>query len=229
MFVHKWLYMFCVCVGWVNNGSISENDGSISYSKLIKKGSTVELICSIEIKADLQWQVHVKASLHLRFLFNLSISKWRQWVMCALKLKFKILVHSRKGNFMNTTGMNMFLDLAAQVKLWLSLIHFSLIIFVQVLSQSVAKGLELLKKEEFQETIKFIDFFDKWLDCLNVTNFDSGKRTRNPFKSPHRSKKDFRLEVHCVLYVCIYCICLYTNRYITHRISVDISMTCIWC
>ena len=35
---------------------------------------------------------------------------------------------------------------------------------------------------------------DKFFDCLNVTNFESGKHSRNTFKDPIRPG-DFRLKV----------------------------------
>uniref|UniRef100_A0A1X7VJ84 Transposable element P transposase-like GTP-binding insertion domain-containing protein n=1 Tax=Amphimedon queenslandica TaxID=400682 RepID=A0A1X7VJ84_AMPQE len=91
----------------------------------------------------------------------------------------------------------------------------------QVLSSSAAKGLEMLKKEEMSET-KFVDIFDKWFDCLNVSCFSKGRLTRNPFKSPYRSDNDFRLKVDIVIVVfsnyvnyCIICMlfiytCLYS-------------------
>uniref|UniRef100_A0A1X7UPC8 Uncharacterized protein n=1 Tax=Amphimedon queenslandica TaxID=400682 RepID=A0A1X7UPC8_AMPQE len=60
----------------------------------------------------------------------------------------------------------------------------------QALSSSVVKGLEMLKKDEMSETIKFVDIIDKWFDCLNVSCFSKGKLTQNPFKSPYRSDND---------------------------------------
>ncbi|SMN02104.1 hypothetical protein SPONN_482 [uncultured Candidatus Thioglobus sp.] len=45
-----------------------------------------------------------------------------------------------------------------------------------------------------QETAKFIDLVNKFFDCLNVTNFDAGKHSRNNYKDPIRPH-DFRLKV----------------------------------
>ena len=45
-----------------------------------------------------------------------------------------------------------------------------------------------------QKTAEFIDLVNKFFDCLNVTNFDEGKHTRNCFKDPIRPG-DFRLKV----------------------------------
>lgn len=64
-----------------------------------------------------------------------------------------------------------------------------------MLSQSVAKGLKLLNNEEYEGTINFVDYFDKWFDCMNVSAITVGKLTRNLFKCPYRSANDFRLEV----------------------------------
>ena len=52
----------------------------------------------------------------------------------------------------------------------------------------------MLKKEEMLETIKFVGF-----DCLNVSSLSKGRLTGNLFKSPYRSKDDFRVQVatHC--------------------------------
>ena len=67
--------------------------------------------------------------------------------------------------------------------------------FVQVLSDSVSKALTTIGKDETEETAKFVDMFNKFFDCLNVSNFTAGMHSRNPFKSPYRSKTDFRLQV----------------------------------
>lgn len=45
-----------------------------------------------------------------------------------------------------------------------------------------------------QKTAEFIDLVNKFFDCLNVTNFDEGKHSRNTFKDPIRPG-DFRLKV----------------------------------
>lgn len=45
--------------------------------------------------------------------------------------------------------------------------------YVQVLSSTVAKGLELMKKNEFSETMKFVDTFDisKYLRKLSFNHY----------------------------------------------------------
>ena len=47
-----------------------------------------------------------------------------------------------------------------------------------------------------EETATFIKMMNKFLDCLNVEDFNSGKFSRNLFKSPYRSGSDFRLKVY---------------------------------
>ena len=52
----------------------------------------------------------------------------------------------------------------------------------------------------------FCDMFDKFFDCLNVRNYDSGKLQRKCFRDPYRSATDFRLEVYLKFYFknCLY-------------------------
>ena len=45
------------------------------------------------------------------------------------------------------------------------------------------------------ETINFVDHFDKFFDCVNVSNMSTGKEQRKPFKQPYYSANDFRLKV----------------------------------
>ena len=63
------------------------------------------------------------------------------------------------------------------------------------MSESVANGLRLIDEGEMAETIKFVDNFDKFFDCLNVSNLSTGKEQRKPFKQPYYSANDFRLKV----------------------------------
>jgi len=54
---------------------------------------------------------------------------------------------------------------------------------------------------EAEEIARFVEYFDKFFDCLNVSNHVVGKHSRNAFKNPYRKPKthaeDFRLEVSC--------------------------------
>ena len=68
-------------------------------------------------------------------------------------------------------------------------------IHIQVLSNTVSKAIETRGKAETEETAKFVDMFNKFFDCLNVSNFTAGIKSRNPFKSPYRKDTDFRLKV----------------------------------
>ena len=64
--------------------------------------------------------------------------------------------------------------------------------------ESVGKGLKLTGGDDVSETALFVEMFDKFFDCLNVSNFNAGKRQRKPFKQPYRSGKDFRLKVNAL-------------------------------
>ena len=52
-----------------------------------------------------------------------------------------------------------------------------------------------MKDPKLEKTIEFVLMFDKFFDCLNVSYLDAGKHTRNAFKSPYHSAKDFRIKV----------------------------------
>ena len=70
----------------------------------------------------------------------------------------------------------------------------------------MAKALELFGGEEASETAIMADKFNHFFDCLNVSNFTAGKRSRDPFKSPYRSGTDFRLKV-CMGMKCVCGVC----------------------
>ncbi len=53
---------------------------------------------------------------------------------------------------------------------------------MQVLSNSVAKALQLTQGDEVAETITFVDKFNKFFDTLNVSSISAGKLKRSPFK-----------------------------------------------
>ena len=52
-----------------------------------------------------------------------------------------------------------------------------------------------MKDPELDKTIEFVQMLDKFFDCLNVSSLDAGKHSRNTFKSPYHSEKDFRIKV----------------------------------
>lgn len=68
-------------------------------------------------------------------------------------------------------------------------------VHMQVLSNTVSKAMETRGKAETEGTAKFVDMFNKFFDCLNVSNFTAGMKNKNPFKSPYRKETDFRLKV----------------------------------
>lgn len=66
---------------------------------------------------------------------------------------------------------------------------------MQVMSDSVSKAIELTGGPDAQETARFVAIFDKFFDCLNVNDYNTGCRKRKVFKQPYQSGTDFRLEV----------------------------------
>ena len=54
---------------------------------------------------------------------------------------------------------------------------------------------------EAEETATFVEKFDKFFDCLNVSSLSAGKLNRNAFKSPYHSARDFRLKVGPILQI----------------------------
>ena len=50
-------------------------------------------------------------------------------------------------------------------------------------------------KPETKSTETFIEFFDKFFDCLNVSNTTKGARLRKPALEPYTSSDDCRFEV----------------------------------
>ena len=67
-----------------------------------------------------------------------------------------------------------------------------------MLSETVSKALEQSGGEEASETARFVSMVDKFFDCFNVSNFDSGKKKRKPFQDPYCSPHDKRLEVNII-------------------------------
>jgi hypothetical protein len=55
--------------------------------------------------------------------------------------------------------------------------------------------MEFSGREELKETIKFVRYFDKFFDLLNVTSLTEGKHKLKPFKLPYVSATDTRLSV----------------------------------
>ena len=47
----------------------------------------------------------------------------------------------------------------------------------------MAKPLQLTG-DDVVETVRFITMMDKFFDCLNVNNFSTGNKNKEPFKQP---------------------------------------------
>ena len=67
--------------------------------------------------------------------------------------------------------------------------------YIQVLSESAVNGLRSTGGDKVVETIKSVNYFDKFLDCVNVSSLSAGKHQQKPFKQSYYSKDDFRLKV----------------------------------
>jgi len=87
-------------------------------------------------------------------------------------------------------------DLAAQVSCCCVQFHYSLLyLHLKVFSETVSKVLTFSGDPEVTETAKFVLMFDRFFDCLNVTNFDHCKNERKVFQNPYRKPGDFRIKV----------------------------------
>ena len=64
----------------------------------------------------------------------------------------------------------------------------------QILSSSVAKGLDFKFGDQAKSLSKFICIMDKWFDCMNASSFDESKHTRKANRNPYSSLQDQRLE-----------------------------------
>ncbi|PIK36055.1 hypothetical protein BSL78_27120 [Apostichopus japonicus] len=64
----------------------------------------------------------------------------------------------------------------------------------QVMSNTVANGLELMKRKELGSAILFLRKVNKFFDCLNVARLDQGTRSRNENLKPYTSEDDPRFE-----------------------------------
>lgn len=62
----------------------------------------------------------------------------------------------------------------------------------------MSKALQLTGGSKVEETVKFVEMIDKFFDCLNVNNYNTGRLKRKIFKQPYRSGTDFRLKVRAM-------------------------------
>ena len=58
---------------------------------------------------------------------------------------------------------------------------------------------------KLEQTIRFVEMFDRFFDCLNVNSYNTGRLKRKVFKQPYRSGTDYRLKV-CYSYLICTCI-----------------------
>ncbi|KAJ8018354.1 hypothetical protein HOLleu_43697 [Holothuria leucospilota] len=65
----------------------------------------------------------------------------------------------------------------------------------QVMSNTVANGLEMMKKKHLSSTILLLRNVNKFFDCLNVARQDQGLRSRNENLKPYTSLDEPRFEV----------------------------------
>ena len=73
------------------------------------------------------------------------------------------------------------------------------------MSESVANALVNSGNKDAEETAKFIRMIDKFFDSLNVVNLVIGKKKRKAFQSPYMSSNDFRLQVHILWLLNVFC------------------------
>jgi hypothetical protein len=65
----------------------------------------------------------------------------------------------------------------------------------QIFSTTVANGLSYCKQDDTLETEKFIHYFDKFFDCLNVRSLNEGTNKLKPNLFPYRKLTDDHLKV----------------------------------
>ena len=70
---------------------------------------------------------------------------------------------------------------------------------LQVLSASVAHAMELMGDPEMTETIRFVCFFDRLFDWLNVSSLSEGRHLQKPDLYPYRTPNDKRFTVCAVV------------------------------
>ena len=71
-----------------------------------------------------------------------------------------------------------------------------------MLSESVANALAFYGDPATKETERFVRYFDKFFDCLNVRCCDEYRRRRKPYLAPYTQESDERLVVSFVMVLC---------------------------
>ncbi len=59
----------------------------------------------------------------------------------------------------------------------------------------MSKAFKMTGGPAAQETAKFVEMMDKFFNCLNVNDYNTGRFKRKVFKQPYRSATDFLLKV----------------------------------
>ena len=70
-----------------------------------------------------------------------------------------------------------------------------------MLSQSVASAFLYFSDPSTTETQKFVLYFDKFFDCMNVRSTTEWQQKRKPNLKPYQSVDDERLDVCYMCYI----------------------------
>ena len=60
-----------------------------------------------------------------------------------------------------------------------------------MISETVAKGIQVTHGPDAAETVNFID---KFFDCFNVSSYQNERCSRRPFQEAYRLANDFKLK-----------------------------------
>ena len=66
------------------------------------------------------------------------------------------------------------------------------------MSESVANALRQQGDDDLKETAEFVEKFNQFFDCLNVSSLSGGKQKRKKNRYPYRTSSDDRLKVYTV-------------------------------
>ena len=72
----------------------------------------------------------------------------------------------------------------------------------------MSKAIKLQGGPNSFETAYFIEKMNNFFDCLNVSSYSAGKRSRNAFQQPYLSPNDFRLDVSYCTILCSLVLCM---------------------
>ena len=78
----------------------------------------------------------------------------------------------------------------------------SFVLFLQVLSNTVANALEYVGDPRTKQTERFVRMFDRFFDMLNTRSLEECVHKRKPDLAPYRNTQDtYTLEVFITLVV----------------------------